>query len=509
MRKSAVCAVIAILGMLFVIASPMAGSDADDSTLGEQSILSEYSISIDGSIEKGDDDKSTSTPKPTDRIPFVVKDKQDVTVSKYTLRCILDDDTSSFAVVMNSLVFFEGYPNSVVIIPDELVHSAHTDNGASCGHADKSYTCSKVNSLTLEKDNAHVETLIVKGSPELGTANGGTPQSLITEGSLKNLIIEGNPTYSLSSSSSSVSLIDGSVPIEKVFFLSQVEVFPIIWSSNNKFPSLDVYLTSSEKTEIPADLLKPYRKATQESCSTVNLYFSENSVTPAKFDGTKISKATKTNFVIDVKSQYWADYLKTSKVANEVDLNGEGLSLIDVTGYPVHTIEYTQFDGGSISSVTEAASGQIVTIDVIPDDGYMLKELKYTNGNTSETIRDEGGYSFVMPDCDIKLVAVFEKCIPDIESKHTVSGSQISIDMKLTGTRSDGKVPSSISVYVRYAGDDADTFSKGTFVIPLYSNGYSVSYETSITTMNPASYLIQVFAADGTCLNQKEVLVSG
>lgn len=507
MRKSAVCVAVAILGVLFVMAFPMTGSDADDSIMEKQSVSSGYSISVDGEIEDGGDDRSTTTPRPTCRVPFVVKDDQGVTVSKYTLRCVLDDTTSKFAVVMNSIVFSESCDNTVVVIPDILEHTAHTDNGVSCKHGDNvTYTCSNVGPLRFDGGNANVETLVVKGSPELGKSSGAA-QSFITKGpSLKNLIIEGNPSYRLDTRN----LIDASVSkLEKVYFLSEVETFPMIWGTGSKILSLNIYLTSSEKTEIPANLLRPYNDASSTSCSTVNLHFSKDSVTPAKFDGTMLRTITKTNFIIDVESPYWADYLKTSKVADQVNLNNEGFSLVDVTGYPAHEISYNQFDGGSISSVTKAASGQTVTIDVTPEDGYVLKELKYTYGSTSVTIRHEGGYSFVMPDRDIEVIAEFEKCIPVIESKHTVSGSQISIDMELTGTRSDGKVPSSISVYVRYAGDDADTFSKGTFVIPLYSNGYSVSYETSITTMNPASYLIQVFAADGTCLNQKEVLVSG
>lgn len=44
--------------------------------------------------------------------------------------------------------------------------------------------------------------------------------------------------------------------------------------------------------------------------------------------------------------------------------------------------------------------------------------------------------------------------------------------------------------------------------MPVYSDGYSISYSTSMTSVAPVSYLIQVFAADGTCLNQKEVSIS-
>lgn len=504
MRKSAVCVVIAILGILLVIASPIAGSDADDSASSEQPVFGEYIIEMDGPIEKGDPDKTTTTPIPTDRVSFAVKNKQGEIVSKYSLNCILDDNASSFTVVKNTLKLTESYNNSVVIIPDKLVHSAHTVDGVPCEHKGETYTCSKVNSLALGDS---VETLIVKGSPELGSVSGGNYSNFITAGSLKTLIIEGNPTYCLGG----LALVLGSgvKTLKEVHYLSSVETLPQIWNSPSAASSLDVYLTSSEKTKIPANLLAPHRKASSDSYSTVNLHFSKGSLTPASFDGTMLKKTTKTNFIIDADSQYWTDYLRTSSVAQDVSLNESGYSLMDVTGYPSHKINYTNYDGGSISSVAEAAKGQTVSIVVTPDDGYMLKDLKYTCAGVSNAIRDDGGYSFTMPDGDVQLVAVFEKCIPIIESKQTVSGSRICIDIDLNGMPSDGKAPSSISVFVRYAGGNADMFSKGTFTIPSYSDSYSASYETSITSQSPTSYLIQVFAADGTCLNQKEVLISG
>lgn len=183
-------------------------------------------------------------------------------------------------------------------------------------------------------------------------------------------------------------------------------------------------------------------------------------------------------------------------------------SMITVTGTPTHLITYSVSEGGKISVAEEAAEGQTVVVNVVPINGYYLKELRCKYGSSNETVADDNGYRFEMPDSDVELVAVFEKCIPTIESKHVVSGSQVSIDVDFKGNPSNGKTPVSASIYVKYAGDVGDVFTCGIFKMPVYSDGYSISYSTSMTSVAPVSYLIQVFAADGTCLNQKEVSIS-
>ena len=516
MKKNMVCVAILFTGLLLCITLMTGGgSDAEDSTSvqNEQPNFLEYTVctSSDDMIVGGSVN-TTESPIPTDIVTFVVKDVNGTIVSKYTLECILDSENSTFEIVVNSLKLISdsSYKNAVVIIPQNLTHSAHTDsNGEKCKHSDGSYACTRVNPLG---DIKSVETLIIQGSPVLGKLDGGY-QFLNKGGSLRYFVIADNPTYSLGENGKYRDLINVRYcsNLQGVYFLSSGATLPSkIATSNSSIKTLDVYLSSSGNTQIPATLFAPYRDATADNCATVNLHFSRESTTPASFgdeDAAKMpTKHGITNFIIDVKSRYWLDYLGSMDVAGSVITND--YSMITVTGTPTHLITYSVSEGGKISVAEEAAEGQTVVVNVVPINGYYLKELRCKYGSSNETVADDNGYRFEMPDSDVELVAVFEKCIPTIESKHVVSGSQVSIDVDFKGNPSNGKTPVSASIYVKYAGDVGDVFTCGIFKMPVYSDGYSISYSTSMTSVAPVSYLIQVFAADGTCLNQKEVSIS-
>lgn len=493
-----VCVAVVIVVASLCVVSAIGGIVAEDSNaIQNDSGFEKYSVSVDtseGGIE-GSSINTTTTPKLVDLVHFIVKCNDQI-VSKYSFKCSLTDN-NTFEITTNSLELAEGYENKVVIVPATFEHSSHKDvNGTDCSHSDGEYSCATVTPQSTKT----VEILIIKGSPTLGT----TVKNAITGGTnLKTVVIEGNPKYNCN-----VLMGTKCSNVKEIHFLSDNPNLPNSLVSSLVLKSLDVYLNSTDKTTIPGALLNPGSNSTLADHGKINLHFSEGSKTPASFGvGTNLAGYIETNFIIHANSEYWTSYLRTGKVASEVTTSE--YSLITVTGSPSHKISCSSSEGGSIAVVSEAAKGESVVISVIPDDGYMLKELKYSYEGTYAAISDDGGYRFTMPDGDVQLVASFEKCIPVIESRHVVSGSQISIDVDLNGDRSDGRIPSSVSVYVKYAGEDGDKYSVGKLKIPSYSNDYSISYETSITSLKPVSYLIQVFAADGVCLNQKEVSISG
>lgn len=483
MKKSVVCVAVVIVVASLCVVSAIGGTVADDgNAIQNDSGFGKYTVSVDN--EGGGISTDTSS---VDKVNFVVKCNNQI-VSKYSFKCSLDSDKKTFGITTNSLSIVEG---NVVIVPETFTHSSHD----SCTHGDGDYTC-----VTVAPQNAKTaEILIIKGSPVLGNDT----SSVITKGaSLKQLVIDGNPSYPFS-----ILVNYKCSNLKEVHFLSDNPNLPNSLTGSLNHSSLDVYLNSSSKTKIPGSLLSPSGSSLEDE-GTTNLHFSEASKLPASFgEGTLPTGYSKTNFIIHTNSEYWDSYLKTGAVADKVIT--DEYRLITVTGFPSHTISCSSSEGGSIAVVGEAAKGESVVVKVIPDDGYMLKELRYNFNGTYTVIPDDGGYRFTMPDGDVQLVASFERCIPTVESSYVVSGSQISIDVNLGGDRSDGRAPSSVSVYVKYAGEEGDKFSVGTFRIPAYSNSYSLSYETSITSLTPVSYLVQVFAADGVCLNQKEVSLSG
>ncbi len=493
MKKITLCAIIIAIGLSFCVISEIAVSNADGTDPSHSQF--DYSVEVDGDIAKDTVKVPNSKDypdglKPVDRVPFVVSENGKK-ISKYTLK--IDYSGTNFIVKTNTLAFVDGYDNEVVVIPQSFSKTVNEEGTQRI----QEFTCKAIEAFSTKT----VKTLIIQGNPSVS-------QISVRDDSFLKLVFTGEPVFG---TGNLVRFYDGAINIPEVHFLSSNVKLPAkIAAATAVNSSMDVYLESTSSTVIPTTLLYSSSSKfnpTENNCTNLNLHFSANSVVPAELSGT-LKKLSRINFIIDVNSPYWNDYLNNGVVANKVAV--DELALVHVIGNPSYQITLAANEGGTVKVDDRAAEGQIVVVQATPSEGYYLKELRYSYGETSQTISGSDGYRFTMPAHEVKITAVFEKCIPSIKAEHTVSGSKISIDVDLEGKPTDGKVPAKISIYVRYSGDDGDRFATGSFSIPVYSDSYQVSFETSMTFGSPVSYLVQVFAADGvTCLNQKEVVITG
>ena len=72
-----------------------------------------------------------------------------------------------------------------------------------------------------------------------------------------------------------------------------------------------------------------------------------------------------------------------------------------------HNIKLEASEGGKITtSVTKAINGEYITLTVIPDEGYKLKEISGVDGIFDVA---EYAYEFIMPDSDVSIKAEFTK----------------------------------------------------------------------------------------------------
>lgn len=500
MKKLIICAVAIVIGLSFCIVSNIAASNVNGTDSDQVSFDYSIEAKID-EITKGTSGSGINAIK-VDVVPFVVS-KNNTEISKYTLKVAYDG--TSFIVKKNSLALIDGFDNKVVVIPQSFTKVVEVD-GTSIS---QEYTCETIETQSTKG----VETLIIHGNPCIAADSSGLQTKAINVRSspLRCLVFTGEPTY-YSKMGPMIFFNDGIVDMPAVYFLSSSAKLPnTIALATEIDSSMDVYLESTADTIIPGKILdfdNTSFNPTENNCTNVNLHFSANAEVPQQFDCSSVTKIGKFNFIIDVDSPYWAHYLGSGNVASKVVLNEN--VIVHAIGDPSFQITLAANEGGTVKVDDRAAEGQTVIVQATPSEGYYLKELKYSYGETSQTISGSDGYRFTMPAHEVKITAVFEKCIPSIKAEHTVSGSKIGIDVDLEGKPTDGKVPAKISIYVRYSGDDGDRFATGSFSIPVYSGSYQVSFETSMTFGSPVSYLVQVFAADGvTCLNQKEVVITG
>ena len=99
----------------------------------------------------------------------------------------------------------------------------------------------------------------------------------------------------------------------------------------------------------------------------------------------------------------WIVQPETIQIANNRFIMGNSDVSLGATLSQSHTVSVGAVSGGSIQfSKTTAFPGEIVTVTAIPDEGYDFSELSSTPAVTID------GRSFVMPDSDIVVSAVFE-----------------------------------------------------------------------------------------------------
>ena len=81
-------------------------------------------------------------------------------------------------------------------------------------------------------------------------------------------------------------------------------------------------------------------------------------------------------------------------------------ALTDTTLIPADALTITVGDceHGTVSAPKKAFANDSVTVDIIPDEGYALKNVKY---NDNVIRLNDGAYTFAMPDEDVEITATF------------------------------------------------------------------------------------------------------
>jgi len=109
----------------------------------------------------------------------------------------------------------------------------------------------------------------------------------------------------------------------------------------------------------------------------------------------------RTDFYYPVGAAGWSDLIRRFE-------NRE-----DIRFYPYDPDSDGQMHGTVTAIPTYAASGETVTLRVVPDRGYKLALLEVTDNEGSRRIpvlgRDESTYTFSMPACDVTVHAKFTK----------------------------------------------------------------------------------------------------
>ena len=170
-----------------------------------------------------------------------------------------------------------------------------------------------------------------------------------------------------------------------------------------------------------------------------SLYYSADGVTFSKLDEIEFTDAavhggTGNEFVLWMKTD--VDKTLTRYIATLADGSDAVKLTITFTPYKSSSssssssISYSISiadktpDGGKISvSPKSAKKGDIVTITVTPDEGYVLDELIVTNKNDNELkLKDKGNgkFTFTMPASKVEIEATFKEEAPAITTNNTI-----------------------------------------------------------------------------------------
>ena len=132
----------------------------------------------------------------------------------------------------------------------------------------------------------------------------------------------------------------------------------------------------------------------------------------------------------------WSDGTNTYNPGDKITVTA-GMTLtaqweeIIYTGKYSYEVFTSVGNNGTISVDRYATEGDKVTIDVTPDEAYLLDELVVTaNGKEVElTDNGDGTYSFTMPSADVKISATFAEDPDWTEPEPSTDVSDIFIDV--------------------------------------------------------------------------------
>ena len=397
------------------------------------------------------------------------------TVEVDKLGIALIPSTFTFEIPSSLFIDKEGLDKSLYEGIDEFIGESTT------------YNLSSVASLS---GTPCLKTLIILGSPQLKA-------NFVYMPTLETVIFGGgslsfNPNASMVPSNKETSLTN--------IYFDTVESSTIL--ANNVVcrydqQAINIYLKSDDQTKISD-------KFGSNDCSLkVNIYFSKDSTFPIQQygNGSADKIADDVVFHIHKDSDYWSKSDKSVAVTIETEDVAP-----EVFEYPAYRVTVSDCENGSVSVATNykpgdyALPGSTVALYPIPADGYIVESITYTCDGVATAVSrsDDGKYYFTMPSKNVSIGAVFKEALPKIESTYTLSGSQLDISLMLTGSYSD-KVPDKVCVYVKYANADsteAYSFAKMTVRISNYSSGYALSVTSSMSSLTPIEYLIQVYSGD-------------
>lgn len=154
-----------------------------------------------------------------------------------------------------------------------------------------------------------------------------------------------------------------------------------------------------------------------------DIYFEDADGNRINADGAKIriSKIPSSTAVISVTTSGKSTELSGESSGDDISFLTDGShyyvllrSVEDNTGTRyIITVEETS--GGVIEvSELEAFTGQMVTIKAIPDDGNVVDTISVCDANgqpISVTDNDDGTYSYIQPESDVRIKGIFAKKI--------------------------------------------------------------------------------------------------
>ena len=372
----------------------------------------------------------------------------------------------------------------------------------------------KYDKIVLDSNANNIRTVVFAGDPKINSDN---TKPTLRKTTVTKVVFLGSPTFNDKYVlTKPVVDTDGTVnttPLKNVVFKSHVDVVPSAFitkggGSRETRGELNISFESSVgKIPQSMDAFTIFGETAPAALKSKLTYsFGASSSRPAEIE-VLTDGWMDVSFVIDLKSNYWKEYIKDGNLADttEGSLNqfiADGR--LKVCGNPSHAITRTVSEGGAISLPERASFKQTVTVIPSPNEGYILGTLGISYGGKTSTVVGPS-YSFEMPDMDVSISATFIKVIP-LVVKATFSGSETSMDISVSGNQN-GVSPASISAYVKYKGNTTgDRFVRMNVSIINYNGQFETKLVASMSAFTPVECLIQILSDSGDPLTQKVVV---
>ena len=157
------------------------------------------------------------------------------------------------------------------------------------------------------------------------------------------------------------------------------------------------------------------------------------------------------------------------------DFNGQEYTAVQ-TFRIIFDVNTAECEHGTVTADrTEARADEIITLDIVPDDGYRLFSLTVTDSDHNEVEND--GSSFTMPESDVTVAAVFARYAERVEPTIDENGAYIlgtvehyEANGECYAVNADGSI-----------GAELDDISLSYFDFVLTGDSYRINYYTGPT----------------------------